>query len=287
PELGNLQIPEWDMPLDHMEELAFHNNPDIRERSYQSRIAVKETHKAILSMLPGITLTSANKYDNDSLLESNHWYEWSTRLTWNVFNILKAPVRIEHAETGEKLTEMQRLALRMAVLAQVHVANHQFSDARRLFQRADKFFQINHQISDLVATGRIGPQSVRDSVYEKTSEIIAQLQRYQAYAKLQAAYGQLHTTVGLDIAPPSVVSSDLAAVTMAVENRLLAWERGDLARQAIVGNIPTRISLRLTRLLGSGEIKAASPIAGAYNRRNSLRVVTFLPAKPKTMLAGP
>ncbi|MBT8420618.1 MAG: TolC family protein, partial [Gammaproteobacteria bacterium] len=122
PELGNLQIPEWDMPLDHMEELAFHNNPDIRERSYQSRIAVKETRKAILSMLPGITLTNANKYDSNDLLESNHWYEWSTKLTWNVFNILKAPARIEHAETGEKLTEMQRLALRMAVLAQVHVA---------------------------------------------------------------------------------------------------------------------------------------------------------------------
>nr|VFJ43323.1 MAG: Outer membrane protein TolC [Candidatus Kentron sp. DK] len=238
PEFGNLTPPEWDISLGHMEELAFRNNPDIREKTYQSRIAVKETRKAILGMLPGITLTSANRYDSNDLLEKNHWYEWSTELTWNVFNMLRAPTHIGHAETYEKLAETKRLALRMAVLAQVHVANHQFTDTRKQFQQADRFFEVNRRISDLVATGRIGRQSVRDSVYEKTSEIIAQLQRYQAYAKLQAAYGQLHATVGLDIAPPSIVSSDLRDVTTAVKNRLLAWKHGDLVRQAVAYRAP-------------------------------------------------
>lgn len=236
PELGNLYAPEWDMPLDRMEELAFINNPDIREQSYQYRIAVQETRKAILSVLPGITLAGSNQYDSNDLLDEKRWYEWSTRLTWNVFDMLRAPARIQHAETKEKVAETRRLALRMAVLAQVHVAKQEFQDTKKQFQQADRLFQVSRRISDLVATGRLGNQSVRDAVYAKTDEILTQLQRYQAYARLQAAYGQLHTTVGIDIAPPSVVSGDLGKITAAVEDRLLAWERGDLLRQAIAGS---------------------------------------------------
>lgn len=231
PEWGNLRIPEWDMPLDRMEELAFRNNPDIREGSYQSRIAVKETRKAILSLLPGITLTGSDQYHSSDLLEKNRWYEWSTELTWNVFDILRAPARIGYAETNEKATELQRLALRMAVLAQVHVANHEFEDARKRFRRADRFFRVNRRIVDLVAAGRIGKQSIRTSIYEKTNEILSELQRYQTYAKLQAAYGRLHSTIGLDIAPSSVISSDLEAVAAVVRDRLSAWARGELIRE--------------------------------------------------------
>jgi len=234
PELGNLEIPGWDIPLDTMEELAFRNNPDIRERAYQSRIAIKETHKAILRTLPGITLSTADKYNSNELLVDKHWYEWSAQITWNVFNILSAPARIERAETGEKVAEMQRLALRMAVLAQVHVANRQFHETRKQYQNSDRFFQVTRQIADLVAVRRLdGGQSIRDSVYERTNEIIAELRRYQTYAKLQAAHRQLHATIGLDITPGSASSDDLQQVTAATEEALSAWESGALADQAM------------------------------------------------------
>ena len=35
-----LTIPEWEVPLDKMEMLAFQNNPDIREKLYQNRIGL-------------------------------------------------------------------------------------------------------------------------------------------------------------------------------------------------------------------------------------------------------
>ena len=138
PDGGVLVSPGWDLDVDMMEELAFLNNPDIREQSYQSSIAVKETRKAILSLLPGISLTGGRHFNGDDLLVNNRWYEWSTKLTWNVLNIVMAPSRIRYAESSEKLAEMQRLALRMAVLAQVHVAERQFRNAAKQFERADQ-----------------------------------------------------------------------------------------------------------------------------------------------------
>jgi len=61
----------WDVPVGDMEKVAFLNNPDIREKMYEARISVKETKKAILSLLPGITLSGGRNYDGDNLLEAN------------------------------------------------------------------------------------------------------------------------------------------------------------------------------------------------------------------------
>ena len=242
PEPGNIKppkCPKWkcDEP-DKLTDLAFRKNPDILEGAYQSRIAVQETRKAILSLLPGITLTGSQQYNGNDFLEDKNWHEWSTELTWNILNILQAPTRIEHAESGEKLAETQRLALRMAVLAQVHLAIRQFQQVSEQFERADNFFRVTRRIAHHVTIGRIGKHSGRDAVYEKTSEITAQLQRYQVYAELQAADRQLHATIGIDIAPPAMTSRDPEEVVAAVENRLRAWERGELLRRAMAGDDP-------------------------------------------------
>nr|VFJ51170.1 MAG: Outer membrane protein TolC [Candidatus Kentron sp. FW]VFJ61224.1 MAG: Outer membrane protein TolC [Candidatus Kentron sp. FW] len=235
PEEGNLVPPQWDIPLPEMEEMAFLNNPDIREKAYNSRIAVRETYKAILGTLPGIGISHSYRYDSDDFLKANDWYDWSAKLTWNLFNILSAPERIEYAETAERIAEEQRLALRMAVLTQVHIANHQFQDTLRQFQLADRFSELSRKIAGVVKDRMRGPQSIRDFVYEKTSEITSQLRRYQSYAKLEAAYGQLRATLGLDIMPEAMESDDLQEVTVAVGEALAAARKnGGVVKHALV-----------------------------------------------------
>nr|VFK45713.1 MAG: Outer membrane protein TolC [Candidatus Kentron sp. TC] len=233
PNQGDLQPPEWDIPIGEMERLAFLNNPDIRVGFYESRIAIRETYKAIARTLPGIELTASHRYDGNDFLKYKRWREWSAGLTWNVLNVILGPERIEHAEIGEKITEMQRLALRMAVLTQVHVAERQFRDTLTQFRLADKLSQVNREITELVKTRLVGDRSVRDFVYEQTSVIASRLRRYRAYAELEAAYGRIHATLGLDIAPKEVISDDLRKVTESISDTLSAWKSGDLVRRAL------------------------------------------------------
>nr|VFJ75227.1 MAG: Outer membrane protein TolC [Candidatus Kentron sp. FW] len=235
PEEGNLVPPQWDTSLPDMERLAFRNNPDIREKAYDLRIAIRETHKAILRTLPGIELSGSHQYDSNNFLKANDWIGLSTKLTWNLFNIFSAPERIEYAETAERVAEMKDLAKKMAVLTQVHVAEYQFRDALRQFQLADKFSKLSREITDLVKKRMRAPQSIRDFVYEKTSEITSQLRRYQSYAKLEAAYGQLRATLGLDIMPEAMESDDLQEVTVAVGEALAAARKnGGVVKHALV-----------------------------------------------------
>ena len=77
-----------DFSIEQLEQIAFQNNPDIREQTYQSRISAQEARKAILKMLPGISFNVSRQYDSNSFLVDNQWYESSAKLSWNLLSLL-------------------------------------------------------------------------------------------------------------------------------------------------------------------------------------------------------
>ncbi len=217
PDNGGMAIPEWPMSIEDMEAAALANNPDLREQDYQSRIAIDDTRKEILKLLPGITFSLSQQYDSNSFLVNNAWNEVGAKLSWNLINVLSGPDRINHAETAEEVANAKRVALRMAVLAQVHVVSNQFRSAAKQYQRADKLWTIETRLAE--ASGnqqRGGTQTEIDRVSAETSAIAAELRRFQTYAQLQSAYGKLQTTIGADPVPDRVATQSVAGLAGAI-----------------------------------------------------------------------
>lgn len=199
-----MPIPTLDFSLDTMEELALTNNPDLRVQAYATRITADETRKAILRLLPGISLNVSQEYDSNSFLDANRWMETGVQLSWNLLNVISGPGRVAHAESAEKLAETKRMALSMAVLAQVHVATTRYAQAVRAFQRADKLMLVETRLATMMSTqASSGTRSVLERITTQTSAITAQLRRYSTYADLQAAYGRVDATLGRD---PKIVA---------------------------------------------------------------------------------
>lgn len=227
---ADLVPPTWSIPVEQMEIKALANNADLREQDYLSRIAVDETRKEILKLLPGVTFSLSRQYDSNSFLAANRWNEGGARLTWNLLNLLSGPDRINHAETGETVANARRLALRMAVLAQVYVSANQFDAAAKQFQRADRLWSVESRLAELSGRqSRNGVQSEVESIANETSAIAAELRRYQTYAQLQSAYGKLQTTIGDDTIPEHVASQDIPTIADAVDGHLTALRNGMLA----------------------------------------------------------
>lgn len=207
---GQMTVPDWAVSVDRMEELALVNNPDLREQVYQGRISVAETKKEILKLLPGVTLSFSRQYDHNSFLIANHWYEAGAKLSWNLLNVLSAPDRLDFAEKSEQVAEAKRLALRMAVLAQVHVANHQFFSAAKQFARADKLWGIERRLAQASANqAQGGTQNEVDRITIETTAIASELRRYQTFAQVQSAYGKMLSIIGQDPVPQQVASHDI------------------------------------------------------------------------------
>jgi len=227
PAAAAMAAPSWDMPVEQMEEEAFTNNPDLREQVYQSRVSVDETRKAILRILPGITFTGGRNYDSNSFLQNQLWDTASAKISFNLFNIVSAPDNIHYAETAEQVVEAKRLALRMAVLAQVHVSRNQFDSAVQQYKRADRLYQVESKLSETTARRQESDAlSVLERVASQTSAIAAELRRYQTFAQAQAALGRMQATIGQDPVPPTTASRDLDSLSKDVAGRLNDLEHG-------------------------------------------------------------
>ena len=143
PNTDKLAIPKWAIPLDKMEMLAFHKNPDIREKLYQGRISLDDAKRSLLALLPGIDLSGGRNSDSNSFQDVNRWFAWSNTLSLNVLKAFSIPDQMKHNEAKERLIDAQRLSLRMALLAQVHLANKQYMNSVSQFKRADKLYMID------------------------------------------------------------------------------------------------------------------------------------------------
>jgi len=114
------------------------------------------------------------------------------------------------SEASEKLAEHKRMAVQMAVLAQVHLARQQYENAYRLFERSDAIWDVDQRIFEHSANREAAQaQSKLERISSNTAAIVSLLRRYQSLAQVYTANGKLQATLGLE---PRV--EDLNAITL-------------------------------------------------------------------------
>lgn len=188
-----------DMDVQAMEEQALLNNADLRKQFYSARIAATEARSALLKLMPGLSLNYTPKYDDDMLLNNNRWREAGATVSFNLFNLLSGPARMKAAEQGKDLAQMRRVALQMAVLTQVHLANHQYHEAIRQFKRTDQIFTVDEALAQVAANSQQSNMgSAQDKISSDVTFILSSVRRYQAIAKIYEALSRLQATVGLE-----------------------------------------------------------------------------------------
>jgi outer membrane protein TolC len=221
----DLQVTRLRMPIRKMEEIALLRNPDLRELSYQARISADESRKALLKLLPGITLNYGPNYDSNSFLVNHNWVSFAARLSGNLINLLALPDQLQRGRNAEDLAATRRQAMSIAVLAKVHIAYQQYLSAAHEYQRADETARVDRrlyeQISNRVSTDS---QSELEQVSARASAVNSDLRRYQSYSEAQAALGRLYATLGLDPVPEELESRDIRELSRAIRRMGSDWQ---------------------------------------------------------------
>lgn len=187
------------IPTDEMMRIALQNRPEIREASYHSRISEREAEVAILELLPGVQLFSANSYDASSLLVNNNWVSIGAKATWNVMKLFKYPLRKGLVEADIKLKDQRALAMTMAVMTQVEVSTVRYKYLRREAKTAQQYNGLQQKILKRVkASARAGATSEQNLIQEELSALIASAKYDIAYADLQNAFATIYASIGVD-----------------------------------------------------------------------------------------
>lgn len=225
------------VPVEKLEEVALRFNPDLREQSYNARIAREETRRTLVRLFPNINFNYGTKFDSDRYLLDNQWNEAGLQLSFNLMNVFSADTLIKQAEAGVALADQRRVAAHAAVLAQVHLSRLQVLNARSQFERADAIFETDHHIAKVTRARQMAAaQSKLDVVSTETASILSLLRRYQALAQVQVAENRMLATLGLEPQIGSTQELSLKALTDQLGQSKAPW------REIMEGTVPVKVS---------------------------------------------
>jgi len=195
---SSMEIPAPPESLEALETLALKLRPELMEARLQERISLYETKKAIARMLPGIDLTVGKYFDDNSFLYYPNWIEGGARITWNLMSLITGPAQYKLAKSQVEVSRMSRLALSMAVLTQVHVAYLDYFSKRRQYEISDQIQELDARIYRIAKNETItGARNRLNEIRVGVDSLMTAYRRYQNYASLQNAYGQLQVSVGI------------------------------------------------------------------------------------------
>ncbi len=195
--------PELNVPLTKLEEIALTRQPEILEEDYTKRKDIWEVKKALRRMLPGIEISFGPHYNSNDFLYHNSWYSASLNISWNLINAFTTgPAAKREAEAHVALDDHRRMALSMAVLAQVWVSYLRYELAREDFILADELFQVNSRLSELMEKAvQANTRSEKDAVLRRAQTLSANMDRELAFADMHTALARVFHSVGTDPIP--------------------------------------------------------------------------------------
>ena len=222
-------LPELGLTVTEMEQVALINRPEVLEEVYQVRIAQLEVRRVMLSMLPSLSFDGALNYSANSFLVNSNWATGGVNVTWNLINLIRGVENIELAEANIDLVEARRLALSMAVLAQVNVSYLRFQQALAEFDSAAQLRDVEMRILDATtAQGQTAAIGELDVIQAEVSALLAELRRDAAYAGVQNAYGAMLVSIGADPLPETVADLSIETLSDGIRASLQAWEDGNV-----------------------------------------------------------
>jgi outer membrane protein TolC len=219
-------LPRTPRNIGEMEELALENRPELREEDYRKRISVAETRRAMLSLLPGISLDAAYRYDGNKYLYNQSWAEGGMRVFANLFRLTAYPATTRANDARLAADDARRTALSMAVITQVRVAVQRYELSLVDLELADEAAKVDDRLAQYAraaATTRV--DSELEVIRTESRAMIARYQRYASYANAQVAYARIMNSLGLDVLPDEVQADDVRTLSGVVRTSLAELER--------------------------------------------------------------
>ncbi|HSO07093.1 MAG TPA: TolC family protein [Pelomicrobium sp.] len=219
-------LPQPPRNIGELEEVALENRPELREEDYRKRISTAETRKALLSILPGISIDFAGRYDSNKYLYNQSWIDGGVQIFGNLMRLLAYPSVEKANELRLATDDARRVALSMAVITQVRVAVQRYELSLVDLDLAEQSTQVDARLAQYA---RVALSTRVDSELElvrtEARALIAGFQRYASYANAQAAYGRILNSLGVDVLPDEVQHADVNTLADAVAAQIKQAER--------------------------------------------------------------
>jgi len=235
--------------LDKLELYALMNRPELREEDYQARIGQVEAKKQIAALFPSLNLYTGGRYDSNDYLYNSSWADSGLLMSMDLLRLAAIPAINRTNDARQKTDEARRQALSMAVITQVRVSVERYKLAvvdQDLASESSRVDQRMASVSRAGANNRL--ESELESLRTDSRALVSRFQLASAYAATQAAYGRVLNSVGVDLLPEEVESTDIPTLAKAIDSSLAAGEKNVFLRPVSAQSMSRPVSVRVADL---------------------------------------
>ena len=275
--------------IDALEALALRNRPEIAEEGYRARISRDEARKAMIGLLPNVSLDVGRNFDSNKFLLNNTWTTVGVRVALNLVKVFSIPAMQRSEEAQKAADGARRQAMAMAVLAQTRLA------AVRYTLVADEFLIWDEAVRDddliarhLASSEKAGVDSELELIRARARALASRINRDLAYANVQASVARLYNSVGYDAVPRDDEAKAVDELSQLIEARFNELEHASFSRRSAavkptvaVGTV-SGAQPRIARLVQQGLGKALENAGFTSNGEPDVRLdlrLALAPAK--------
>jgi outer membrane protein TolC len=230
PPSAEREVPDLTTDVEKLEALALSQRPEMAEEGYRARISADEARKAMVGILPNVSLNVMSNYDSNRFLVNNNWYSLGLNVALNLTKVFSIPAMNRSEEAQRRADDARRQAMAMAVLAQTRIA------AVRYTLVADEFMVWDEAARDddlivqhLASSEAAGIDNELEVVRARARAVASHINRDLAYANVQAVIARLYNSVGYDVVPREDEERPLAELANAVQARYAEYERASFS----------------------------------------------------------
>ena len=220
--------------VDALELLALRTRPEIAEEGYRARISRDEARKAMIGLLPNVSLDVGRNFDSNKFLLNNTWTSVGVRVALNLVKVFSIPAMQRSEEAQKAADDARRQAMAMAVLAQTRLA------AVRYTLVADEFLIWDEAVRDddlivkhLGSSEKAGIDNEIELIRARARALASRINRDLGYANLQASVARLYNSVGYDAVPRDDETKAVAELARLIEVRFTELESASFSKRVV------------------------------------------------------
>jgi len=269
-------VPDLTTDIERLETLALSQRPEMAEEGYRARISADEARKAMVGILPNVSLNVMSNYDSNRFLVNNNWYSLGVNAAFNLTKVFSIPAMNRSEEAQKRADDARRQAMAMAVMVQTRIA------AVRYTLVADEFLVWDEAARDddlivqhLASSESAGIDNELEVVRARARALASHINRDLAYANVQAVIARLYNSIGYDVVPSGEEERELADLAGALQVRYAEFDRISFSPRAEtekpvvaigqVSGVRSRVAALVgegaNRVLAGGQMKAAGGAA--------------------------
>ncbi len=283
----NREVLDLTADVDALEAMALRNRPEIAEEGYRVRISRDEANKAMVGLLPNVSLDIGRNFDANKFLLNNTWTSVGVRVALNLVKVFSIPAQQRSEQAQKAADDARRQAMAMAVLAQTRLA------AVRYALVADEYLVWEEAVRDddlivrhLASSESAGVDNELELIRARARALASRINRDLSYANLQASVARLYNSVGYDAVPQGDEAKAVDELTQLIEARFDELENASFSRRAaaarpsVAAGIVSGAQPRIGKLVQQGLGRALETAGFATSETADVRLDMRLAVDP-------